>query len=236
MKSIERKKDRPLLVCRPVNLSFSIKLFALTNVMIQNFFINIKSILKSNYLNILDPLSPDEFETLETYCTNSLNTASEHIHYFHDGSLRCQSPNLSFYKNYSRTYITYSNNRVIDTEVTVPVFYCESCEHFHAVLPNFLVIPNCQFSLSFILMVLYDKFHSTLTVDEIINKYQISVSTLYRWMERYKQYMIIYMHLRNQYTYSMLISLMYIADEIIDEIFETTGFTLFQYDRRLFQP
>lgn len=204
--------------------------------MIQNFHLNIKSILNVQHFNLLSSLSSDEFEALELYCTNSLNHSSCHVHYYKSGAMECLSPNLTFNQNYKRSYITFSNNQIINTEVTIPVFHCENCGHFHAVLPNFLIIPNCQFSFSFILKVLFDKFYTRLTVEDLILKYQISVSTLYRWIDRYKKYITIYIHLKNQYLYSMFISLLYIPYEIITEIFDTTGFTLFQYERKLHHP
>lgn len=63
--------------------------------------------------------------------------------------------------------------------VTVQRYRCSSCVHTHALLPNPLV-PYSAYSLRFILLVLRDCFLQSAYVQEICERAEISVSTLYR--------------------------------------------------------
>lgn len=68
-------------------------------------------------------------------------------------------------------------------------FYCSNDGHYHSLLPLDTIVPYCQYSLSFILCAVFDKLYSLLTVEEIVYKYSISKSTIYRWVEKYSIYM-----------------------------------------------
>lgn len=183
-------------------------------------------------INYRNPLNLDEFQYLETYLLNSLNDCE--YHYYNDEI--CQSPHLKQTHSYNRNYITFTHNKVTEGQVSVPVLYCDNDQHYHAILPLSLIVPHCQYSLSFILSVIFDKLYSILTVDEIADKYNISKSTIYRWIERYSSYLHYYYQLRHKYHRSLFITLTYLSEELIDDIFEVSGKTLFQYDCKLLKP
>lgn len=85
---------------------------------------------------------------------NSLNAIPYHSH----KSLKCSYPDLTYYQSYSRSFIVYKDNTVMTHSLSIPVFYCGSCNHYHALLPAPFLIPHEQASIGFILSVLFDSF------------------------------------------------------------------------------
>lgn len=85
--------------------------------------------------------------------------------------------------NYKRYLISYEYGYVISSRIKVSRVICNSCETTHAILPEIL-IPYGSYSLFFVLTVLRDYFCTPRngTVTEICDKYDVSVSTLYRWI------------------------------------------------------
>lgn len=82
----------------------------------KKFFNNISSFLDLNDLVI------NEFNT---FCMNSLNDIPYHSH----KSLNC---------SYSRSFIVYKDNTVTTHSISIPVFYCGNCNHYHALLLSLL--------------------------------------------------------------------------------------------------
>lgn len=198
--------------------------------MLQSFSILIKHIFNSHIINFNNPLSADEFQLLEAYYLNNLNKSFIHTH----NKDICRSPNLNYVLSYKRNYIIFQHNTVVEDTVSIPVVYCQSCNHYHAILPSLFITPYCQYSIPFILCVIFDKKYSHLTVEKISEKYCISISTIYRWIDRYSYYLNYYNQLRNRYHMNLSISLLYLYEELLHDIFDICVHTLFQYDRKLF--
>lgn len=85
---------------------------------------------------------------------NSLNDIPYHSH----KSLKCSYPDLTYYQSYLRSFIVYKDNTVMTHSLSIPVFYCRSCNHYHALLPAPFLIPHEQASIGLILSVLFDSF------------------------------------------------------------------------------
>ncbi|MBM6842158.1 helix-turn-helix domain-containing protein [[Clostridium] spiroforme] len=64
--------------------------------------------------------------------------------------------------------------------------------------------------------------------------FQISASTLYRWIKRYNAYLRIFTFLKNRYHSHFFIHLLYDFSHVINDLFDLNLHTLFQYDRKLF--
>lgn len=199
--------------------------------MIQNFILNIKSIFNKKTFNFLEPLTIKEFELSETYCLNHLNCSTAHSH---KGEI-CKSPNMKSVLTYPRNYIAFHSGAIIEKRCNIPVVYCRNCKHHHAILPNFAIVPYCQYSIFFILSVLYDKNVNKLTVESIIKKYNISKSTMYRWLEKYKYYYSIFQQLRNKYSMLFFTCLIDHYEEIIIDLFDICAQSMFQHNRNLNQ-
>ena len=118
--------------------------------------------------------------------------------------------------------------------MTIPVLYCKNDGHYHSILPNSIIVPHISFSLFFILKVLSAKFFTSLTVKNICDMFQISASTLYRWIKRYNAYLRIFTFLKNRYHSHFFIHLLYDFSHVINDLFDLNLHTLFQYDRKLF--
>lgn len=193
--------------------------------------LNIKSLFNRNKINFLNPLTLDEFQALESHCLNTLSSSNGH---YHKGQL-CKSPNMNYILSYQRNYITFYNNSIIEERCIIPVLFCDSCKHYHAILSNFSIVPHCQYSIFFILCVIYDKEVNKLTVENVIEKYQISISTLYRWLKKYAYALSIYHHLRNKFHMHFFVCLLDHYEEVILELFDICTESLFQHNRSLNQ-
>lgn len=161
--------------------------------MIQDFSLNIKSAFNSFDFKFFDEPDFDTVERIETYCLNNINASTQHTH----NNSTCKSSQLVYFKNYSRHYVSYHGS-VQDNMITVPVLYCKNDKHYHAVLPNSIIVPYSSFSIFFILKVLALKSYSAFTVEEITERFCISTSTLYRWISKYNAYLRIFNTLKNR--------------------------------------
>lgn len=117
--------------------------------MIQDFSLNIKSAFNSLDLKFFDEPDFDIIERIETYCLNNIDISTQHTH----KHSTCKSSQLIYFRNYSRHYVSFRGS-VQDNMITIPVLYCKSDNHYHAVLPNSIIVPHSSFSIFFILKVL----------------------------------------------------------------------------------
>lgn len=197
--------------------------------MIQDFSLNIKSAFNSFDFKFLDEPDFDTIERIETYSLNNIDVSSCHIH----DSYVCKSSNLVYFRSYSRHYVSYHDN-VQDNMITIPVLYCKNDKHYHAVLPNSIIVPYSSFSIFFILKVLSLKSCSAFTVEKLVEIFHISTSTLYRWISKYNAYLRIFNTFKNRYHMHFFIHLIYDFSNVVHDIFDFNLHTLFQYDRTLF--
>lgn len=102
-------------------------------------------------------------------------------------------------------------------------------------LPDIIFVPFSQYSIFFIISVLCEKEFSSLTVKEITDKYQISPSTLYRWIKRFSAYKNAYINIRNHFSNNIFILMLYFHEDIIDKIYDKYSRTLFQCDKKHLQ-
>ncbi|MCD7839331.1 MAG: helix-turn-helix domain containing protein [Erysipelotrichaceae bacterium] len=200
---------------------------------------DIKSILKISEISFKNPVCSKDVSRVTTYIDENWNKEiSTHIHLSHDQKERdkiCKFPNMKKHSEYSRSNITYVDGKgIVDEPVTVPVLYCKNCNHYHAILPSALIIPHYRYSIFFIFKVLYDKKYNHLSVNEIIEKYQIAVSTLYRWIERFLSYFRYYMYSRSHPKQEgMLEDILEDHEGVIRDICNFSSRTIMQLDRRL---
>lgn len=197
--------------------------------MIQDFSLNIKSAFNSFDFKFLDEPDFDTVERIETYCLNNINVSSCHTH---DSSV-CKSSNLVYFRSYSRHYVSFRDN-VQYNMITIPVLYCKNDRHYHAVLPNSIIVPYSSFSIFFILKVLSLKSCSAFTVEKLVEIFHISTSTLYRWISKYNAYLRVFNTFKNRYHMHFFIHLIYDFSNVVHDIFDFNLHTLFQYDRTLF--
>jgi len=104
---------------------------------------------------------------------------------FSSHDLRCphcgaKHPQWDYYASYERYLISFEHSESVCYVITITRLICSSCKRTHAVLPDIL-IPYGSYSLLFILNLLRDYFTGSLTVQELCDRYQVSVSTLYAW-------------------------------------------------------
>lgn len=118
--------------------------------------------------------------------------------------------------------------KVIDNLIYIPVFKCNNCEHYHALLPSIIIVPYCQYSLFFILSALFAKKYSNITINEIAETFQISISTLYRWEKRFSAYLGCYEKIRGHLNMNIFIALIIDHTAVINKIYESYSRTLMQ--------
>lgn len=198
--------------------------------MIQETFIAFKRFFNSSSFDFTSPISLDEFNRLETYLLNNIDSSSSHVHDF----IECHSCRLKVYSYYDRNYVTFEDGHIVNKLCTIPVLYCENDMHYHALLPAPVFIPHFQYTLSFVLSVLYDKLYVQLKVEEITEKYELSIATLYRWIHRYRIYLRMYLSIRSSLELKLIIALKDNFIEIVNDFYNSFLCSPFQYNRKLF--
>lgn len=174
----------------------------------------------------------DDFQSFETYILNHPEKLTPHIH----KTNICSYPNIKYFRSYERNFIYRNKHRNIYAKCMIAVVYCDNCECFHALLPYAFIIPYYQYSLAFVISVLYDRLSCHLTVQEITDKYDISKNTLYRWIDAYKHYYRMFMTMRNKKHMDFFVSFFADPVEFVDALFDITLTTLFQKNLELFRP
>ena len=93
---------------------------------------------------------------------------------------KCSSkfPGWTRHDHYHRYIISFENGKSRAYDVATERYKCSSCDHTHAVIPEFLV-PYRSYSLFFILYVMKEYFTKSLTVVKMCEKYSIAISTFY---------------------------------------------------------
>jgi transposase-like protein len=105
-----------------------------------------------------------------------------------------EHPDWKKHAVYERYLISFKNGHVVSCRITIVRYKCSSCGHTHAILPE-SIIPYQSYSFLFIIAVLRDYFTKSLTVEDICNKYNISVSTLYSWKKLFQRHKKIWLGL-----------------------------------------
>lgn len=196
--------------------------------MILSSFHKINTFFKNSSFNFLDPLTAKELQAFIDYFI-CLPLAPFHAH----NDQICKSSDIKYIFSYTRNYVTFKGNKIINDFIKIPVYYCSTCNHYHAFLPHHFILPYSQYSIPFILCVLFDKKYSDMTINEIVEKYGISVSTLYRWRDRYMHYLAYYQRLRNKYKCELLKALINHYSELLDDMFDISAHALFQFECKL---
>lgn len=185
----EKEKKQPVKVSHPSNtVPFQSSADTDdTGIMIQDFALNIMSAFNSQDFTFFNEPLFNQIEKIESYCLNNIESSLVHTHQ----DISCKSSRLDYFQSYSRHYVSF-HGTVHDDMMTIPVLYCKNDGHYHSILPNSIIVPHIFFSLFFILKVLSAKFFTSLTVKNICDMFQISASTLYRWIKRYNAYLRIF--------------------------------------------
>lgn len=128
---------------------------------------------------------------------------------------RCgQKGDFSDASPYSRSLITVENGKRKEHWISVSRLRC-SCGHCPAVIPDFL-IPYGSYTIRFILHVLKAYLHRTSSVASLCEQWQISVSTLYDWIHRFRDHF----NLWN----GIIRSIHWVSDTSIDQVSDLPGF------------
>ena len=107
-------------------------------------------------------------------------------------SLSCltcgSSGNMKKHARYSRHLVIFDNkDRARDLSMTVTRVKYASCEHTHALLPDF-VTPYSPYSIIFKLRVLFLHFVAGFTVEKACAYGKIGITTYYRWLKIFESH------------------------------------------------
>jgi len=140
-------------------------------------------------------------------------------------------PDWERHATYDRYLISFEKGHTVTYLIIIIRYKCSSCGHTHAILPE-CIIPYQSYSLFFILAVLRDYFGGTITVQNISEKYDISVTTLYAWKKLFlKQKKIWLGMLEDAYTLSSKFLNSFFTGNLIHnfrEFFLTAGVSFLQ--------
>lgn len=85
---------------------------------------------------------------------------------------------------YDRSLIDFINGVPVRHNLCILRLICD-CGHTHAVLPDF-IIPYSGYGLFFILRTLAEYFLHLSTVEKLCDRFSISISQLYRWLNLFR--------------------------------------------------
>ena len=93
---------------------------------------------------------------------------------------------LTYHDKYNHHLTDYYDNQRQEGSVKIRMVSCSSCKNknTYSVLPD-LFVPHKSYSILYIMIVLRAYFLRTESVEAICERYDIAVSTLYRWKKRY---------------------------------------------------
>jgi hypothetical protein len=97
----------------------------------------------------------------------------------------CGAARLAPHSRYERHLVSFEGGRPRAERIVVLRFVCKSCGKTHALLPDAL-IPRSSFGLRFVVSVLIAYFKRDVPVAKLCCDFDIAVSTLYAWKERFR--------------------------------------------------
>lgn len=136
------------------------------------------------------------------------------------GAKGCMDPS----GHYERYLVSWQDGSVISQTVTVERYQCVSCGHTHAVLPSCL-IPYKSYSLRFILIVLRSYFLRICPVEQLCERYGISISTLYRSIKLFKRQKALFLGVLEDAGMSCLSFLEGLEGEFLKDFYQTLRFS-----------
>lgn len=122
---------------------------------------------------------------------NELDVFAETSHAFSLSGFSCPAcaakGNCHEIKGYDRTLVVIGAEGEIHTHfISVRRICCDSCLATHALLPS-VIVPYSVYSILFMMKAIKDYYHRAgTTVVLLCEKYQIAVSTLYEWLQRFR--------------------------------------------------
>ena len=142
--------------------------------------------------------------SVRTTCPDELQLTRAALIHYNPDSHACQRCGKRIWhsgkaSSYRRGITYIKDGKRVDEEVLVPVCLCRKCgkssrrggnasgDYCHAILPDSL-IPFTYYTLLFVLTVLDAYAKRTQPVAALCRQWGISVSTLYRWKERYQEH------------------------------------------------
>ena len=207
--------------------------------MLQDNRIHFKCYLKSHQNFDLINMTADDARDIIKWSSDRIKKSGRHSYREVNGSkvskLICSCIDIVFVMCYKRS-LFFWNDGFVEDQIEIPVYKCDNCSHYHALLPLFFIVPHEQFSIQFIIRVLIDIYRKKMTVSDAADKYQISERTIYRWKKRYRQYYRIYIHERDSYDMGLLAHAENDMHDLLLRIFRASGNALFESGRTLSQP
>ncbi len=95
--------------------------------------------------------------------------------------------NCIIHARYERSIIDFQDGKPVESRLRILRVKCTSCEHTHAILPDFIV-PYLSYGIAFILQVLADYFARIMSVAALCERYCIDPRVLYRWIRTFRSH------------------------------------------------
>ena len=140
--------------------------------------------------------------------------------------------NFVSFGTYPRYIVDLIDGKPTCHRISVLRFLCKNCSHTHAILPDFIV-PYSQYSLTFILRVLYVYFLQSKSVESLCEWAQITPSMLYRWKALFLNHRSLWLSALEQAIALAEDFVVHLADlarpsDFLRAFFRKTGFSFLQ--------
>jgi len=141
---------------------------------------------------------------------------------------------LSFHDTYDHHLTDYYNGQVQEGSAQMRMVFCSSCGHTHSILPD-LFVPHKSYSILFIMLVLRASLLRKESVQALCSRYDISVSTYYRWKDTYRTHKSLCIDKIEKYLYEKdphLIQPINICfTNFLYDFYSRFGFSFLQYSK-----
>lgn len=108
--------------------------------------------------------------------------------YYSERCPRCGAGGKLFqHDNYIRNLVFFIESNIIVNSINTQRYKCHSCKSTHALLPE-IIVPHSSYSIRFKLTVLSVYFKGDMTIKAICERFEIAISTLYDWKERFLEH------------------------------------------------
>lgn len=105
----------------------------------------------------------------------------------------CKSTgNCTPHASYERSLVSFEHGKVVYRRLIIPRVICLSCNRTHAILPD-IIIPYGSYSLTYILQLMKEYYSRTMTVEQLCERFHLSISTFYRLKHTYLSHRLIWL-------------------------------------------
>lgn len=149
----------------------------------------------------------------------------------------CKSTgNCVRHASYERGFVSFEQGKVVFRRLCILRVICSSCGRTHAILPD-VIIPYGTYSLTFILKLMREYYWGPMTIEQLCDRFLISISTFYRLKHTYRSHRLLWLGITSAAGRKDSAFLLFLesSDSLSDFLSEFYGLTAFSFLQQKFK-